>query len=501
MFNVASRAATPDGLLIFFSTLAIWFFVRGTIGTPQRSDNVRKSAPDGNLSIAGLPTRWIDYLAMYAAMSLAVLAKGPVGIVLPTAVIGLYLLVLNPPPRLWGTMPASRSPESDSSSRPAVAFSAPLRHARALSIWLLNTFWPPRIFRFALALRPHLALSVAAVVALPWYIAVGVETDWQWTDGFFWKHNVGRYMTPMEGHQGPPFYHLLSLAVGFFPGSVFLVPVGIHVWRQLRAPQADRRGYVLALSWIAVYLVVFSLAGTKLPSYVTPTYPALALLTGAFMAQWVSRPEQVSRAWVFVALSVYGLVGVGMLVGLVIVLRKFMPGEVALSLLGMIPMLGAAACLACWRASRGRAAAYCFATSAAAFSTALFGWALLRVDPYQEASQINRIVQANATAAPSITTYRVLRPSWVFYSRQELPQWSHPHEAVAAMGRQHNSFLLVEQSRLAEVCAQLPADVHVLGRVRRFLRTGEIVVLGRPLDHETSRPTVRTAQRDFSRIK
>jgi len=493
MFDVASRAATPDGLLIFFSTLAIWFFVHGT-GVAGTAGN---TSPGKELTMEGLPPRRIHFVAMYAAMSMAVLAKGPVGFVLPTAVIGVYLLVLNPAQRIWQIKQTSRLGQVGSPPRPVAAT---IRYAKICGIWLLNTFWPRRILHFALALRPQVALAVAAVVALPWYVAVGVQTDWAWPDGFFWKHNVGRYMAPMEGHQGPPFYHLLSLAVGFFPGSIFLVPMGIHVWRQCREPQANRRGYLLALSWIAVYLSVFSLAGTKLPSYVTPTYPALALLTGAFVAQWIAQPEQVSRAWIFVALSVYAAVGIGMVVGLTMVLRKFIPGETSLAMLGLIPLVGGAVCLACWHRRHSRAAALCFAASATTFSVALFGWALLRIDPYQEAAQINKIVQSNSAEAPSVTTYRVLRPSWVFYLRQELPQFNDPHE-VAAIAQHTNSFLLVEQSRLDEVCPHLPPDIHILGRVRRFLRSGEIVILGQSVDQSSSRPSILTAQRDYSRLK
>jgi len=485
MFDVASRAATPDGLLIFFSTLSIWFFVQGSRGADIPVCQSSTNDPD---SIHGLPTRLWNYIAMYAAMSMAVLAKGPVGLVLPTAVIGLYLLILNPAPSVgqFGDVNAMRP-----RWRQAIA---------ATATWLLNTFWPSRILRFALALRPHVALAVAAAVALPWYIAVGLETDWAWPAGFLWKHNVGRYMAPMEGHDGPPFYHLLSLAVGFFPGSIFLVPMGIHVWRQCRDRQVDRRGYFLALSWLAVYLAVFSLAGTKLPSYVTPTYPALALLTGAFVAQWITRPELVSRAWVYIALSVYAAVGIGMIVGLTVVVRKFLPDETTLPLLGLIPLLGGIVCLACWHRCQSRAAAVSFAISATAFSTALFGWALLQVDPYQEATQIKRIISANATDTPSVVTYQVLRPSWVYYLRQELPQFATPEEAAAAIRTRDNTFLLVEQSRLEEVCSQVPSDIHILGRVPRFFRSGEIVILG-PAPTSSPRPPIQTATRDYSRFK
>ena len=487
MFGVASRAATPDALLIFFCTLSLWFFVQGS--TSAEAD--ASLDQQGGQRIRGLPTHWGTYAAMYGAMAMAVLAKGPVGVVLPTAVIGLYLLMLNPARPIWGSRNGGFQP-------PRARW---LEASATAASWLGNTFWPPRVVRFALAMRPQTALAALAIVAVPWYVVVGMKTDWAWPAGFFWRHNVGRYMAPMEGHHGPPFYHLLSLAIGFFPGSIFLVPMVLHVWRELKDPQADRRGYLLALSWIGVFLAVFSLAGTKLPSYVTPTYPALALLTGAMIAQWIAQPSRVSRPWVFVALSVYGAVGVGIAVGVTVLARRYFHGEQIIALLGLIPMAGAAAAFAYWRQGRSKPAAVAFAISATAFSTALFGWALLRIDQFQEAVEIQRIVSANSAATPHVATYRVFRPSWVFYMRRRLVQYTDSTQASESLHSGENSYLLVEESRLAELKRELPAAAQELGRVPRFLKPGTIVVLGVNRADASKAPRITAQRRDYSRLR
>src|SRR5262249_42820452 len=65
------------------------------------------------------------------------------------------------------------------------------------------------------------------LIALPWYIWVGVETKIAFLRGFIMEHNLGRYLHSMEHHGGPVYYYLGVLAVGFAPWSAFL---GLAGW-------------------------------------------------------------------------------------------------------------------------------------------------------------------------------------------------------------------------------------------------------------------------------
>src|SRR5882724_8048523 len=136
-------------------------------------------------------------------------------------------------------------------------------------------------------MRPFTALFAAAAVALPWYWAVGLATNGEFLRAFFFEHNLARATGAMEGHHGTVFYYPLAILVGFFPWSVFAVPLGIdtvlqlrrrdrHVVGTLRAPSTDNgtrsvpatyglhAGYLLAVCWVGVYVGLFSLARTKL---------------------------------------------------------------------------------------------------------------------------------------------------------------------------------------------------------------------------------------------
>jgi len=200
---------------------------------------------------------------MYVAMGFAVLAKGPIGIVMPLGIIGSYLLFFDCIP----DAPAG------------------LGWLRRMTRY----FAPRRIVRIISTLRLGWGLPLVALVALPWYIAVGVKTHGEWLVGFLGKHNLGRFTQPLEHHNGLPIYYLVAILVGFFPGSAFL-PVAI--WKlvtTIRRGSKERPAVALLLCWIWCYVGFFTLAATKLPNYVVPCYPALAIAVGSWLSMAIDR--------------------------------------------------------------------------------------------------------------------------------------------------------------------------------------------------------------------
>ena len=303
MFDVAGRAATPDSALIFCSTAALLVYVLAAFPA------------NGTY----FPQRWWAAAAMYGLMGLAVLAKGPVGAVLPTAVIGMFLLIV-------------RLPETVQSV-----------HRPAWQRWLLQLvrpFSPSHFLRTCWSMRPLTAIMVILAVAGPWYAWVGWRTGGEFLRVFFGEHNLGRAAQAMEGHSGGLWYYPVAILVGFFPWSVFAAPVVTDVAARVRQRAPWSAGYVFALCWIGVYVGLFSLAQTKLASYVTPCYPALALLTACFVRHWTRGLAAGWRGWPAGAIVTLGLVGLVMAVALPLAAHRFLPGEEWLGLVGLIPLLG-----------------------------------------------------------------------------------------------------------------------------------------------------------------
>ena len=112
-------------------------------------------------------------------------------------------------------------------------------------------------------------------VAMPWYRAVHLSTDGEWTRGFFMKHNLQRFSSPMEGHGGAFILPVVFVALGLLPLSLF----SREVYR-LRASVFSEPFLRFCLIVLAAHLVFFSLSATKLPNYAMPAYPFAAVILG-----------------------------------------------------------------------------------------------------------------------------------------------------------------------------------------------------------------------------
>lgn len=423
MFDVAGRAATPDSALICCSTLSLLVYVGGVF-RPKVGGTGPEHAPlapgprevgwDEGPNGDWFPTRWIVVAGMYAMMGLAVLAKGPVGFLLPASVLGSFLASMRfrcradvsalVPPGPSDSHPADRA---NSRSLDAATCGG---WRRALACWhpwhLLRTIW---------SMRPFTALVVLAAVALPWYAWVGWRTDGRFLQVFFWEHNVERATRTLEGHGGPLLFYPVAILVGFFPWSVFAVPTLIGFVAGLRRRDAETPGYRLAACWIASYVLFFSLAQTKLPSYVTPCYPALALLTGSFLDQWIDRRLTLRPIWPQLAFAVWGLVGLALVIALPLLARKYLPGDSWLGVIGIIPLAGAVVSLRFVQRERRAAAAVSFAVAAVALTTSLLGLAAWRVDRHQQYPQLLAALE-KLQGDPQIGAYGWLEPSFLFYA-------------------------------------------------------------------------------------
>jgi 4-amino-4-deoxy-L-arabinose transferase-like glycosyltransferase len=466
-FDVVARAATPDALLVFFSTLALFCFVAG--GTPrQRRGTARSLVTTAPLS--AMPG-WRAYAAMYAAMGLAVLTKGPVGVVLPTAAIGIYLLIAGRRRDVGG-----RPGECD-----AIQLAAnKTRVAKALG-QAAAVFQPTHVLRTIWSMRPLTALAAVAAVAGPWYVWVGMRTHGQWLEGFIGVHNIGRFLHAMEHHRGPFYYYLIAVVIGFFPWSLFLTPLFRQCIGRIRRGHRWQPGYQLMIAWIAVYMVFFSLAQTKLPNYILPTYPALALLAGAWIAHWLRRPSRVAPRDLHAAWLLLALVGLGVAVGLPVAAHKFLQGEVVLGIVGVPLVAGAALAWHFTRRKQPRRAAWSMAAAAASFSLALFAWGAVRIDRQQSSAQFADVIHRHAPdGAAQIRTLGYYRPSLVYYSHRPVWQLESPEQVVEFFLRQpEDAFVFASDERYRQLIAVLPSDVSVLLRRPWFLRSSEILLLGR----------------------
>ncbi len=192
--------------------------------------------------------RWI--WMFYIGMAVATLTKGPVGFAVPLITMALYLTWT----RRW-----------------------PL-------------YWQHGV--------PLAGTVLFILLAAPWYAAMFLVHGDAYATGAK-VHTIGRFLAPMEGHNGTIFFYLPVLLLGFFPWSA-LLPVPLYRtfkdWYQLRRArsQPDPTGSseldLFAALWVVGVFVFFTASSTRLPHYIGPLFPAAALLTASYWSRCLQDP-------------------------------------------------------------------------------------------------------------------------------------------------------------------------------------------------------------------
>ena len=200
-----SRTAVSDGLLCALLSLSLLLQWR------------RFADPDHQ--------RWFS---AWIVLGLAVLAKGPVAVVLS----GLTLL-------LFGLLRQQ-----------------------------LGLLWQ--------RLRPLPGLLITALISLPWYVAELLVEGQPFWDSFFGYHNLQRFTSVVNDHLQPWWFFLPVMAVAAIPFTAYLLVAFVQRASRRTEPQHSLQQY--AACWLLAVFLFFTTAATKLPSYWLPATPAAALL-------------------------------------------------------------------------------------------------------------------------------------------------------------------------------------------------------------------------------
>ncbi len=226
-FILQFRMAVPDPYLVFFTTAGLLGFYHGFHSSNHH---------------------WL--ILAYLSIGLAILSKGPVGLLIPFLVILLYVLKFE------------------------------------------RTNWRKTY--------PWVATVIILAISLPWFVLVGLETEGEWVKEFFIEHNFARYLSTEEGHGGSVLLTPLFFLLMLMPLGVFLVPAIIWVLKN-----SNDQLSVYCLVIVSVITLFFSLSSTKLPNYVSPALPFAAIIIGRYFSE--SKPDlKILIPWLLALLLITG---------------------------------------------------------------------------------------------------------------------------------------------------------------------------------------------------
>ncbi|BBK34927.1 glucosyltransferase [Allostella sp. ATCC 35155] len=262
--------------------------------------------------------------------------------------------------------------------------------------------------------RPLWGLPLAMLIVGPWLVLVS-----QATDGAFLAEAVRSDLLPkliggQESHGAPPGYYLGLLAVTAWPASLF-VPLGLWVaWRA-----RDQPAFRFALAWVLPGWLMFEIVPTKLPHYVLPLYPTLALLAAhaawsgvAAAGRW--RWAQGIWAGVWAAVAV-GLAALATATGFVF--GSGLSFEAVLA--AFVLLAGGAVAVACSRADPPRAILAGIAVGVLAFGL-LFARILPALDGLWLGRSAAQLLAREGLSAERVATVGYSEPSLVFLAGTEI---------------------------------------------------------------------------------
>jgi 4-amino-4-deoxy-L-arabinose transferase-like glycosyltransferase len=170
-------------------------------------------------------------------------------------------------------------------------------------------------------LRPAAGIAAVALAIGPWLWAIEHATAGRFLDDSLGRDFLAKIVGAREAHGAPPFYYLALSVLTFWPGSLFLGPALIGGWRR-----HEQRLPRFLLAWLVPAWVIVELVPTKLPHYVLPLYPALALLVALALAGGWRDPARWAR-WVGGAVTaLWALATVGIAAALIVLPIRFGDG-------------------------------------------------------------------------------------------------------------------------------------------------------------------------------
>ena len=225
-------------------------FLSGAIAMAMLSFFLGYAQPDN----PKVQQRWYLVAPVFAAI--AVLAKGPVGLLLPALAISIFLIYVG---QFWQV----------------------LREIKLITM-----------------------IGIFLLITVPWYAAATQVNGAEFIGTFFGFSNFQRFTSVLYRHAGPWYFYLPYCFILLFPWSLFL-PLAIarlQFWRKKvwASTPRNRQLGLFCFVWFMVILVFFSAAATKLPGYILPIVPAGAIMITLFWGEeMLVNREKVYQQWPF----------------------------------------------------------------------------------------------------------------------------------------------------------------------------------------------------------
>ena len=413
-------------------------------------------------------SKWA-WLAIYTALGLGVLAKGPATLILYGAGMFAFLVVARP------------------------SFSN-------FKTWLL-------------ALKPLAGIPIFLAVVLPWHIAVSMATDGLFLKVFFWYENLARFQGRTNFGTVRYWFYLSVLGYGFFPWVTLLIP---SMWnaivgekpttkqsgktttaekrnvisgvldlasqvRERAASDGQARALILVASWSLTTFAFFSISKTQLATYILPFIAPASLLVAAIVEKWMiagyANLQKPARFWVGLTSWIFMIGGIAALGGSIFFAIKYKDASPVVHALvvaiGIIFAIGGVKQLLSLRKGQMESSAKWVAITTAlamAIGTPIaFDLAVNKTQGNLRAISIEA-----GKSADKIAMYGNFMPSSMYYSQKPVDTFFHGHQLLpvkqAPPGKENTypyvpQAILVRDSELEQLRSSAPCELVMVKKI------------------------------------
>lgn len=170
-----------------------------------------------------------------------------------------------------------------------------------------------RIWCQAKRLQIFPGLLILACLGAPWYIALHIATDGAFSEEFFLAQNLARLVgnQRISLHAEPSWFYAPVYVGGLFPWSFVLIGfLAMTRKRFISSLESARKLEMMALCWLVCTFAAISCASGKLPTYVVPSLPAVALLMGVNLDRLARINNPRLPAWLTLLSGIVSIVGI-----------------------------------------------------------------------------------------------------------------------------------------------------------------------------------------------
>jgi len=309
------------------------------------------------------------------------------------------------------------------------------------------------------------AIGAFCVTALPWYILCARRNS-DFVRVFIIEHNFKRYLTPEFQHIQRFWYYIPILLIALVPWTGWSVSAVTYVFRKKLEMRPDTSSIYL-LSWILFPLIFFSISKSKLPGYILPAVPPFVMLTAISLCRALRMPKvPVPAGFAVLALTPVTLAA-AQSASTYIERAKWLPQDIA-AVSAIIAVVSGTACLVfAWNGRRALLMAsgvICLVMLVEANNILL----LPSLDRVISARIVGQRVSKYPQSARAIVAFRLKR-GWQyglnFYIHREIEEWGEDSnqpvtavvslDGVAELRRRHLEFTVIDDSSFEAMVIQI----------------------------------------------